>query len=162
MCLEDQMAKRTIGERRKVGVIVFALSVVVAATVAAGQKGPFTLEQVRSYPYPSELAASPAGSRIAWVFNEQGIRNVWTAEGPDFKARRLTNYSDDDGQELTNLVFSHDGNYVVYVRGGDHDSNWAGALNLQPDPASNPVQPRMEIWSVAFSGGAPKLLAEGD
>src|SRR5262249_61246480 len=80
----------------------------------------------------------------------------------DFKARRLTDYRDDDGQELTNLVFSHDGNHIVYVRGGDHDSNWAGAGNLQPDPASSPIQPKMEIWSVPFSGGPTKLLAEGD
>ena len=156
------MAMRNSGREQYARVIVFSLMVILASVARAGQKGPFTLEQVRSYPYPSELATSLTGSRIAWVFNEQGIRNVWVAEGPDFKARRLTDYRDDDGQELTNLVLSHDGNYVVYVRGGDHDSNWAGTGNLQPDPASSPVQPKMEIWSVAFSGGAPKLLAEGD
>src|SRR5215471_19343446 len=156
------MAKKNPGRGQSARVIVFSLVVILASVARAGQKGPFTLEQVRSYPYPSDLASSRTGSRIAWVFNEQGIRNVWVAEGPDFRARRLTDYRDDDGQELTNVVFSHDGNYVVYVRGGDHDSNWAGAGNLQPDLASSPVQPKMEIWSVAWSGGAPKLLAEGD
>src|SRR5215467_10406322 len=129
---------------------------------ATGQKGPFTLEQVRSYPYPSELVSSHSGSRIAWVFDEKGVRNVWAAEGPEFKARRLTDYREDDGQELTNLVFSHDGSYVVYVRGGDHDSNFPATGNLQPDPGSSPVQPKLEICSVPFSGGAVKLLAEGD
>jgi dipeptidyl aminopeptidase/acylaminoacyl peptidase len=124
--------------------------------------GPFTMEQVRSYPYPSELVSSPSGSRIAWVFDEQGIRNVWAAQGPEFKPRRLTDYREDDGQELTGLVFSHDGNYVVYVRGGDHDSNWSATGNLQPDPGSNPIQPKLEICSVAFAGGTPKVIAEGD
>ena len=69
------------------------------------------------YPYPTELVASPSGSRIAWVFNEKGVRNVWAAEGPGFAARRLTNNTSDDGQELTNLEFSADGNYIVYASG---------------------------------------------
>jgi dipeptidyl aminopeptidase/acylaminoacyl peptidase len=155
------MAKKPLAER-VVAALLFALPIVLTPVATAGQKGSFTLEQVRSYPYPIELVASPTGSRIAWVFNEQGIRNVWEAEGPDFKARRLTDYRDDDGQELTNLAFSHDGNYVVYVRGGDHDLTGPAPGNLQPDPASDPTQPKIEIWSIAFSGAAPKMLAEGD
>src|SRR5262245_45729590 len=119
MPLEDHMTTKPFSKRRSIKLTLFAMAIVIAPAAVAGQKGPFTLEQVRSYPYPSELAASQAGSRVAWVFNEQGIRNVWAAEGPDFKARRLTDYRTDDGQELTNLVFSPDGNYVVYVRGGD-------------------------------------------
>src|SRR5260370_31646118 len=151
MTLEANMTKKTIDKRWPIGIIGFAVLVIVSPLALAGQKGPFTLEQVRSYPYPMELVASATGSRIAWVFNEQGIRNVWAAEGPDFLPRRLTDYHDDDGQELTNLVFSHQGNYVVYVRGGDHDSNGPAAGNLQPDPGSSPIQPKMEIWSIPFS-----------
>ena len=82
----------------------------------------FTMEQIKSYPFPNELTAAGSGSRIAWAFNERGLRNVWVAEGPDFKARKLTNYNLDDGQELTSLSISEDGKYVVYVRGGDHGS----------------------------------------
>jgi dipeptidyl aminopeptidase/acylaminoacyl peptidase len=126
------------------------------------QGASFGVEQVINYPYPSELVASPTGSRIAWAFNIKGMRNIWVAEGPDFKARRLTDYMTDEGQELTFLEFSHDGNYIVYVRGGDHDSNGPAAGNLQPDPASSPVQAKMEVWSVPFAGGTPKLLGEGD
>jgi dipeptidyl aminopeptidase/acylaminoacyl peptidase len=96
------------------------------------------------------------------VFNERGVRNVWTAEGPDWKAHQLTRYTADDGQELTNLSFSPDGNTVVYVRGGDHDANWDAEGNLPPDPSSSPEQPTVEIWAVSVRGGAPTLLAEGD
>ena len=31
-----------------------------------------------------------------------------------------------------------------------------------PDPTSSPVQPKLQVWTVAVSGGAPRLVAEGD
>ncbi|MGA2382791.1 MAG: prolyl oligopeptidase family serine peptidase [Gemmatimonadales bacterium] len=133
---------------------------VVATTAALAQQ--FTLEQVRGYPYPTELVAAPNGAAIAWVLNERGVRNVWTASGPDWMPRQLTGYTADDGQELTQLAFSADGNTVVYVRGGDHGSNWPAEGNLAPDPASSPVQPKVGIWAVSVAGGAPRLLADGD
>src|SRR5215470_19430064 len=89
---------------------------------SARQNSGFTLEQVLSSPFPSDLVASPAGERIAWVFNAQGKRNVWVGEGPNFKARQLTQYNEDDGQELTNLSFTRDGKWLVYVRGGNANS----------------------------------------
>jgi len=119
----------------------------------------FTLEQVRDYPFPTDLVASPTGARIAWVFNEAGVRNVYVAEAPDWSARRLTSYPEDDGQEITQLAFSPDGGRVIYVRGGDHGSNWEAP---PPVPTSSPIQPSVGIWSVAVSGGPPRLLAEGD
>ena len=120
----------------------------------------FTMEQIKSYPFPNELAASATGSRIAWAFNERGLRNVWVAEGPTFKARRLTDYNVDDGQELTSLSLSTDGKYVVYVRGGDHGSNFDSSVGV--NPALSAAQTKVQIWSVAFAGGEPKLLGEGD
>lgn len=135
-----------------------------AAARATGNatSGSFTLAQILSYPFTEELVSAPTGSRIAWVFNRSGVRNVWAAAGPEFKAHALTGYSVDDGQELTNLGVSPDGRTVVYVRGGDHDANWTAEGRLQPDPAHSPVQPKLEIWAVPFGGGAPKLLTEGD
>lgn len=141
------------------------LSLPLAAPAPAGAQGAagsFSLEQVKSYPFPTELVAAPTGARVAWVFNERGARNIWVAEGPTWRARKVTAYPNDDGQELTNLQFSPDGNTIVYVRGGDHDANWAAEGNLAPDPASSPVQPKVEIWAVPAAGGTPKLLAQGD
>jgi len=122
----------------------------------------FTLEQVLDYPFADNLVAAPKGQGVAWTFNERGLRNIYAAEGPAFEARRLTPYQNDDGQELTNLAFSADGRTVVYVRGGDHGSNWDAEGNLQPNPTGSAVQPRMQVWSIAMSGGAPKLVGEGD
>src|SRR6185369_4491583 len=101
-------------------VVSVILAVVVLAPAAVTQhaaSNSFTIEQIKGYPFPNELTTSATGARVAWAFNERGARNVWVAEGPDFKARRLTNYEIDDGQELTSLSISADGNYVVYVRG---------------------------------------------
>src|SRR5262245_55548299 len=84
---------------------------------------PFTVDQILGFPSPENLVAAPAGSTIAWTFNERGARNVYVASGPAFEARRVTSYTDDDGQELTQLSFAPDAKTVVYVRGGDHGSN---------------------------------------
>jgi dipeptidyl aminopeptidase/acylaminoacyl peptidase len=119
----------------------------------------FTLEQVKSYPFPNELTAAARGGRIAWALNEQGRRNVWVADAPDYRPRQLTSYGVDDGQELTSVTLTADGQRVVYVRGGDHGGNWdAGS----PNPLSSPVAPRIQLWSVPFAGGAPALIGEGD
>src|SRR6185436_8114574 len=139
---------------------LLVFSSVEAAKSHTPQAAAFTLEQIKSYPFPSELTASATGSRIAWAFNERGARNVWVAEGPDFRARKLTTYDTDDGQELTSLSISEDGKYVVYVRGGDHGSNFDSAVGV--NPALTPVQMRVQIWTVPFAGGTPKLLSEGD
>lgn len=135
------------------------LLVLVATPLAAQRPSTFTLEQVASYPFPNELAAASTGSRIAWAMNEQGRRNVWVAEAPDYRARQLTTYSLDDGQELTSVTLAADGRRVVYVRGGDHGGNWDGP---SPNPLSSPVAPKIQIWSVPFEGGAPVLIGEGD
>jgi hypothetical protein len=53
------------------GVLFFVL----AAGAASAQRAldtEFTFQQVRSYPFPTELTASATGARIAWAFNEQG------------------------------------------------------------------------------------------
>jgi dipeptidyl aminopeptidase/acylaminoacyl peptidase len=129
------------------------------ATAAGAQAGGFTIAQVKSLPFPNELAAAPRAARIAYALNEQGKRNVWVAEGPDFKARQLTSYTLDDGQELTSVSLDPLGKYVVYVRGGEHSANWEGP---PPNPLSLPIAPKVQIWSVPFGGGAPKRLADGD
>ena len=139
--------------------ILMALVALTVSAVGRTAPNPFSIEQIMGYPFPNELAASATGARFAWVFNRRGLRNIWAAEGPDFRPRQVTNYTADDGQELTNVALSPDGSYIVYVRGGDHDANWN---DVPPNPASLPVAPKMQIWSISFKGGEPKLLAEGD
>src|SRR5579883_1972498 len=129
------------------------------AAQAQASASSFTIPQVLGFPFPTDLVAAPTGARIAWVTD---VRDVWGADGPGFAAHPLTNYSADDGQELTNLAFTRDGQTVVYVRGGDHDANWPAEGGLAPDPAGSATQPKVQIWAVPFVGGAPRLLADGD
>ena len=123
-----------------------------------------TLEQLLGYPFVGGLVASHNGDRIAWVENVRGVRNIWFALAAGGPPRQLTRYTEDDGQELTQLLFSADGSQLVYVRGGDHDENWPAEGNLAPDPDDSPSEPRVTIWTVATGDpeSAPVQVAEGD
>jgi len=138
--------------------VLTALTLALAAASVSAAN--FSLSQVLSYPYPSELAAAPRGSALAWVQDEAGIRNVWMVEDAGASPRQLTHFDADDGQELTQLHFSPDGAYLVFVRGGDHDANWPEAL--EPDPDSMPVKPEVQIFSVNLKDGTQTLLGAGD
>jgi dipeptidyl aminopeptidase/acylaminoacyl peptidase len=152
--------KTSVRPKRALVVAIIMAVIAISAAAQRAANSSFTIEQVKSYPFPNELTVSATGSRIAWAFNERGQRNIWVAEGPDFRPRRLTNYESDDGQELTSVSISGDGKYVVYVRGGEHGSNWDDSVAV--NPALSPTQMKVQIWSVPFAGGEPKLLGDGD
>src|SRR6516162_4701636 len=117
---------------------------------------PFTLKQVLSAPFPSELTAAKNLPRIAWVLDEQGKRNIYVAEAPDFKARRLTAYREEDGQELSELQFSDDGGSIVYTRGGG--KNHAGQ---SANPTSSPAGVEQAVYRIAWRGGEPQKIDAG-
>src|SRR5579875_3705385 len=96
----------------RAGAAMLACAVGLAGAARAAS---FSMEQVLSYPFVSGLVSAEHADRIAWVRDLRGVRNVWVAEGPDYVPRQVTRYTDDDGQELTNLTFSPDGTKLVYV-----------------------------------------------
>ena len=109
-----------------------------------------------SAPFPSGLVAAPNGGRLAWVQNDRGMRNIWVAEAPDYEGRQITQYAEDDGQEVTSLQFTPDGGSIVYVRGGR--PNRQGEI---PNPLSDVEAAERAIWIVSLAGGEPRELAEG-
>ncbi|MDQ3908463.1 MAG: prolyl oligopeptidase family serine peptidase [Acidobacteriota bacterium] len=125
-----------------------------AASAAHAQS--FTIEQVLSSPFPSEPVASKRGDKLAWVFDAQGRRNVWIAEAPQWRGRQLTRYDADDGQELTELVFSEDGRYVAFTRG--QEKNQAGE---SPNPTSDPAGAKQEVWVADTRTGSVTRMGEG-
>ena len=127
---------------------------VLVASVALAKT--FTLEQVLSAPFPSELIAAPGGGKVAWLLNESGARNVWTAAAPDFKGVRLTNYTRDDGQDVGQLCWTADGKAVIYVRGGDLE--FLGRPD--PNPTADPAGVDQSIW-IAAPGEAPRKIGAG-
>ena len=140
-----------------------ALAALLLVPAAAPAQGPFTLEQVFSAPFPTSLTASPDGNRVAWAFDEQGARNVWAAEAPDFQGRRLTDFSGDDGTTISGLAFSRDGSRIAFVRGDG--ANRAGEL---PNPLSRPEGVERALWVIedrprrlTEPAGSPLFTADG-
>lgn len=134
------------------------LFLLLFSTTAFAQN--FTLDAVKSFPFPSDLVRSKKGDKLAWVINEKGVRNVYVAQAPDFEARKVTNYTLDDGQEITSVSISDSGNWVVFVRGGDHS---AEVDELRPvNPSGALVPQNVKIWQVPFAGGLVSTVYEGD
>jgi dipeptidyl aminopeptidase/acylaminoacyl peptidase len=142
---------------------LLACAALALATISPARAADFTVKDALSYPFVSEMVAAKSADRIAWVRIVKGVRNVWTAAGPDYKPVQATQFTADDGQELTNLAFSPDGASLVFVRGGDHDSNWPAKGDLQPDPASTPEEPKLTLWLADPTGAKPAVkLTVGD
>jgi dipeptidyl aminopeptidase/acylaminoacyl peptidase len=136
-----------------------ALAILVYLVPAPLAAQSFTLQQVMSAPFSSDLQASPQGTRFLWIANQEGRRNLWIAEGHggNFAVRRVTNYDADDGQEIGDVSWTPDSEQIVYVRGGDFEFPAKPA----PNPALLPQGVEQDIWIVSTRGGEPRKLAEG-
>jgi hypothetical protein len=154
--------KATQVMKRRFWACMSAAIVFAPLCMPAAARADFSMQQVLHYPFATELAAAERGDAIAWVCNLDGVRNVWMARAPNFAPTKVTQYTEDDGQEITQLTFSPDGTRLIFVRGGDHDANWPAEGNLSPDPDSSPEQPVTAIWALPASGGAPLKIGEGD
>ncbi|MFN8341937.1 MAG: prolyl oligopeptidase family serine peptidase [Cyclobacteriaceae bacterium] len=104
-------------------------------------------------PIASNLATTPDGSKAAWVINARGHRNI--AARIDGAVSWVTTFQDDDGQELGDLTFSADGQYILFVRGGA-----ANGSGQHPNPASLADAPDEAIFAVK-PGSPPFRIAAG-
>jgi dipeptidyl aminopeptidase/acylaminoacyl peptidase len=139
---------------KRIGWMV-AITLVFCAPLALAQTS-LTLEKIMSAPYPENLVTAKNANRVAWTFDQEGERNIWVAEAPDFAARQLTSYAEDDGQEIGELGFSADGSSIVFVRGGDKNS-----AGQSPNPTSNPAGAEQDVWTISWTGGEPRKIDGG-
>ncbi len=116
-----------------------------------------TLEKLLSAPFPAEILAAPTGNKIAWIQTERGMCNLFVADAPDYRPRQLTKYSEDDGQQLTSIIWSADAKTIVYVRGGA--ANRSGEI---PNPTSNPSGAEQAVWRIAVDGGEAVKIGVGN
>jgi len=137
--------------------LAVALLLMTPPVFAAG----FTLPQVLSAPFASDIVASREARAFAWVSDARGSRNVWLAAAASasgaFEAHALTHYTADDGLEIDDLAFVPHHDALLYVRGGDFE---------YPDkPAPNPAQLTagivQEVYLVDFRGRSAFKLGEG-
>jgi len=147
---------------------LLALSAVLslAFLAAAPAEGLFSLEQVMSSPFPSDLVAAPAGGAVAWLQNAQGVRNIWiavpaksgeTGAVDGYVAHQATSYKEDDGIDIGELRWSPDAKFLIYTRGADLEND-----GTDPNPSSSSAGPSHAIWVVPASGTAePTKVAEG-
>src|SRR5258705_13389501 len=94
-------------ENRKLSAIVLLVCILAACShsVCWAQAAPsgFSLEQVMSSPFPTNLVSAQQSGRIAWQFTTKGAHNVWVADAPSFEGRQVTHYTGDDGMPLAAL-----------------------------------------------------------
>ena len=148
----------TANHSRRLAQLLFALLLTVPlSSPAAG----FTLDAVLGAPFASALVAAPDSSRVAWVTNTTGRRNVWlasrTSPSTEFVSRPLTHYTLDDGAEISDLTFVPHHDQLVFVRGGD--------VEYPDKPAPNPAQladgVSQDVYLVDLRGGTPLKLGAG-
>jgi dipeptidyl aminopeptidase/acylaminoacyl peptidase len=134
---------------------LFIFAVVGFAPSAAVRT--FSLEEVLSAPYPMDLVSAKDADRIAWVFNTEGAKNIWTAAGPDYIPVNLTGYGRDEVFEIPDVAITNDGAIVVYVRGGNPNSQgWV------TNPTSDPAGVEQAVWAVRTAGGNPWRVCAGN
>ncbi len=132
-----------------------ALVLINALAPSAGHAQRFSIEDVLSPGFPSQLVSAKDADRIAWIENEEGRRNVFTAVAPEYNPVQLTRFEDDDGRDLSTLRISDDGSTVVFLRG--HTPNREGWI---ANPASDPRGAERAVWAVGTAGGEPWRVAE--
>lgn len=133
-----------------------SLALAVLGVVPASGAPAVSIEQMLSPPFPYDLVAARTAERIAWIENERGARNVYTAAAPDFAPVRLTSTRTDDGVDLRSLQVSDDGAIVAFVRGH------APGIGRRPEmpgwvanPGLDPDGGRTEVWAASARGGRP-------
>jgi len=133
--------------------LVATLTALPFVSMAADEPS-FSFAEVLSFPHPTGLVSAPVGDRVAWVSDQEGVRNVWVAEAPGWEGRALTAYDADDGQAIAELAFAPDGASILFVRGGN--PNRQGEL---PNPRSDPDGVEQMVWIASVdSEHAPKAL----
>jgi dipeptidyl aminopeptidase/acylaminoacyl peptidase len=116
----------------------------------------FSISSALSVPFPTDLKSSADGKTIAWVFNNQGERNIFVAEAPNYTARKITNYKGDEGIEINSLSFSPDGNRIVFVRGNGNNSKGEPA-----NPAQLQILTYRNLYIINKDGTDLKKIGPG-
>ncbi len=115
----------------------------------------YTLASLMAAPivYAPQIAGD--GRSIAYAARESFDRTIYFMRIGE-PARRIVDFSGDDGQELTALAVSRTGGAVAFVRG--NEPNPQGDV---PNPANTPDSPQQQVWIVGSQGEGQHFLGVG-
>jgi dipeptidyl aminopeptidase/acylaminoacyl peptidase len=112
-------------------------------------------QQFLSPASPLEVVAARKTDRLAWVAFEEGKRNAYTAVAPAFTPMRLTNFTRDDGIDMSDVKISDDGSTVIFIRGSvPNRDGWIA------NPSANPNGPERAVWAARTAGGPAFRVAQ--
>src|SRR6476661_2054916 len=133
-----------------------SVALISARPSQVAAQGKPTVAQFLSPASPLMLESARKADRIAWMAYDRGMRNVYTAAAPDFKATRVTSFMNDDGVDLTDVTLSDDGSIIVFVRGSAPNRfGWVA------NPSHDAAGAERSIWAVRSAGGPAWRVAEG-
>ena len=115
----------------------------------------FTIDQILSSPFPESLTGNAQG-KLVWTQSTRGVHNLWMAEAPAYQGHPLTHFTEDDGQEITELCLSEDGSFVAYTRG-----EGTNAKGEYPNPRHLAAGVEQTVFVVPTGGGDPKEVGKG-
>jgi dipeptidyl aminopeptidase/acylaminoacyl peptidase len=143
--------------RRLIMRCIFLLFSLILLLPAPAATQSVTIDALMASPFPTELVAAPTGARFAWVQSVEGVRNIWVADAPGLEGRRITSYTVDDGQDLTELAFTSDGRFVIYTRG-----EGANRQGESPNPSHMPDGAEQAVWAASVdAAGSQRRLGAG-
>lgn len=134
-----------------------ALPLALAASSLHAQQ--FTLEQVMSAPYATNLLAAPAGDSFAWVEHTEGRNNLFVG-GPHSAARALTHNTADDAIDIYDLAWSPDASAIAFTYGPSDDDPTGDGKPANPAHLQRPVAADVIVQRLA-GDAAPIDLGEG-
>ena len=115
-----------------------------------------SIREIDGAPFAATIVAAPAADAVAFVLNARGVRNIWVTDSTRGGARKVTAFTQDDGQDITSLAFGTDGRTLYFVRGGG--PNRAGEI---PNPTSDAAGAEQSIWRVKLDGSPALRVTEG-
>jgi len=132
---------------------LFLLSFLFSGSLSFAQ---VSLESIMSTPFPTTLTSSEKTNKVAWVFNEKGVRNIWIYNAQQGSPQQITSYLEDDGQDISQLIFRTVSSEIIYLRGGA--PNRKGEI---PNPTSQPDGARRVLLRISEEGGMPDTIGPG-
>ena len=132
-----------------------ALAFTALLAVPAAAQAPADDAKFLAYPIATDVVSAKVPA-FAWLMRQGDQSAVMTARAPEFTPQKLFAQADVDGQPITSIAISPDGNRIAFQTGtaltGDEGYNPAGLIEA----------PKATLWLIdARAGAAPVKVGLG-